>query len=177
MRYPLDIGVGLVAARRARRVSQRELGVQIGVAQQQIARWEATEYRSVALERVDAVARALDLSGALTCMPTETGGLMTPVRDLGEVAARIRAHGSELAERWGVERIGVFGAFASGEQTGTSSVGVLLDAPERDEASCREAAEYLEEVLGREVEIADPALLTTRRRARVLGEAVDIWSG
>jgi uncharacterized protein len=177
MRYPLDIGPGLVAARRARRVSQHELGARIGVAQQQIARWEAAEYRSVALERVDAVARALNLRDVPDYLPREFGADNAPVRDLGEVAARIRAHGSELAERWGVERIGVFGAFASGEQTGTSSVGVLLDAPERDEASCREAAEYLEEVLGREVEIADPALLTTRRRARVLGEAVDIWSG
>jgi predicted nucleotidyltransferase len=71
----------------------------------------------------------------------------------------------------------VFGAFASGEQTGTSSVGVLLDAPETDEASRREAAEYLEGVLGREVETADPALLTKRRRTRLLGEAVYVWSG
>lgn len=175
MRYPLDIGVGLVAARRARRVSQRELGVQIGVAQQQIARWEAAEYRSVTLERVDAVARALDLRDATDYLPREPGAATWPVRDLGEVAARVRAHGSDLSERWGITRIGVFGSFASGEQTPTSDVELLVEMAGEGKGPCREVAEYLEGVLGREVELSDPALLTARRRTRVLSETVYVW--
>jgi uncharacterized protein len=175
MRYPLDIGVGLVAARRARRVSQRELGALIGVAQQQIARWEASEYRSVALERVDAVARALGIRDAAEYVPCESGADSAPVRDLGEITARVRAHGSELSDRWRIARIGVFGSFASGEQTPTSGVELLVEMAGEGKGPYREAAEYLEGVLGREVELSDPVLLTARRRTRVLCETVYVW--
>lgn len=175
MRYPLDIGVGLVAARRARRVSQRELGARVGVAQQQIARWEAAEYRGVALERVDAVARALDLRDATDYLPRDSGVGSAPVRDLGEIAARIRAHASEFPRRWGMNRIGVFGSFASGRQTPTSSVELLVEIPAEGSPPYREVAEYLEGVLGREVEISDPVMLSARRRTRVLHETVWVW--
>jgi uncharacterized protein len=175
MRYPLDIGVGLVAARRARRVSQRELGALIGVAQQQIARWEAAEYRSVALERVDAVARALDLRDATDYLPREPGASTAPVRDLGGIAGRVRAHSDEISARWGITRVGVFGSFASGEQTPTNSVELLVEMAGEDKGPYRDAAEYLEGVLGREVELSDPALLTPRRRSRVLSETVYVW--
>ena len=175
MRYPLDIGVGLVAARRAHRVSQRELGALIGVAQQQIARWEAAEYRSVTLERVDAVARALDIRDAADYLPREPGAPTAPVRDLGGIAARIRERGAEFSARWGITRVGVFGSFASGEQTPTSGVELLVEMAGEGKGPYRDAAEYLEGVLGREVELSDPALLTARRRSRVLSETVYVW--
>lgn len=54
-----DIGRDLVAARRALRLTQRELGVRMGVTQPQIARWESNSYRSASLERVSRVAQEL----------------------------------------------------------------------------------------------------------------------
>jgi len=59
MRRLTDIGPMLIEVRRARGITQGELGLRLGVSQPQIARWEAAEYRNVALERVDAVAAAL----------------------------------------------------------------------------------------------------------------------
>ncbi len=56
-----DIGQQLVDRRRALGISQRELGQRLGVVQPQIARWEATAYRSASLHRVDEVAAALGL--------------------------------------------------------------------------------------------------------------------
>jgi predicted nucleotidyltransferase len=56
-----DIGTGLVAARLASGITQRELGEKLGVSQPQIARWEASSYRSASLSRVDAAALALGL--------------------------------------------------------------------------------------------------------------------
>jgi predicted nucleotidyltransferase len=65
MIFPSDIGTTLARARRAYGVTQRELGERICESQPQIARWEATSYRSAALERVDEVARALGIDTAL----------------------------------------------------------------------------------------------------------------
>jgi len=58
------IGEDLVRARRARGLTQKDLGALLGVKQQQIARWEAVAYRTVALERVADVAGALDVTAA-----------------------------------------------------------------------------------------------------------------
>ena len=55
-----DIGQHLVERRRALGLSQRELGSRLGVAQPQIARWEANAYESASLKRVAEVAAALD---------------------------------------------------------------------------------------------------------------------
>jgi hypothetical protein len=75
------------------------------LAQQQIARWEAAAYRTAPLRKVEAVARELGLTLAAAGWRPETGLLaaespasygtsaptgVAPVRDLGEVAARIR---------------------------------------------------------------------------------------
>lgn len=187
----LDIGPALVAARRGVGLSQRELGHRIGVAQQQIARWEATGYRSASLERVDAVARALGLrmTGA-TALPlaaeaqaiygapaaTAAPAGVSPVRDLGEIAARIRAHGRELRERFGIVRVGVFGSFATGEQTGTSDVDLLVEMPEPGGFKFIRAADHVEEILGRKVDFVRPDGLHPRLSGRILREVIDVWS-
>jgi HTH-type transcriptional regulator/antitoxin HigA len=49
----------LIKARIARRWSQRRLADELGVAEQQIQRYEATEYRSASLARICDVAAAL----------------------------------------------------------------------------------------------------------------------
>lgn len=192
MTYPLEIGPRLVAARRARRISQRELGEQVGVAQQQIARWEASGYRTAALERVDAVARALgipDTDSAIANLPlaaevqatypTPTridSDAVAPVNDLGEIAARIRAHGDELKERFGIARIGVFGSFATGEQTATSDIDLLVEMPEPGGFLFVEAAQFIESVLGRDVDFVRAEGLHERLRSRVTRDVLYVWS-
>lgn len=59
-----DIGEVLPQRRRELGISQRELGRLIGVAQPQIARWEANAYATVALSRVSDVAQALGVDVA-----------------------------------------------------------------------------------------------------------------
>lgn len=192
MTYPLNIGPRLVAARRAQRMSQRELGGRIGVAQQQVARWEASGYRTAALERVDAVAHALGLEDAVHTAadpplaaetqavysaPADSESLaVTPVRDLGEIAARVRAHGRELEERFGIVRIGVFGSFATGEQTETSDVDLLVEMPEPGGFLFVEAAEYVEDFLGRKVDFVRADGLHERLRGRVMRDVLYVWS-
>lgn len=52
----------LIRARIARRMSQKDLGAFLGIAEQQIQRYEAERYRSASLERLSEVAAALDIS-------------------------------------------------------------------------------------------------------------------
>ncbi len=190
MSYLLDIGRQLAAARRARGVSQRELGSRVGVAQQQIARWEASGYRAVTLERADAVARALGMSvvsvpspdlaalagagaGLAGTLPAGAGG--PPVHDIEGVAERLRIYRPEIEERFKIASIGAFGPFASGRQTETSSVSLIVTGREGEVPRLNDAAGFLEGILGRSVELANAALLSERRPSRVLGEVVRIW--
>ena len=62
----------LVRARIARGWSQRQLATALGMAEQQIQRYESTNYRSASLARICDVAAALDLS------ITERGELRDP---------------------------------------------------------------------------------------------------
>jgi predicted nucleotidyltransferase len=169
-------------------MSQRELGERLAVRQQQIARWEATGYRTAHLARVDAAASVLGVEpvGTNTSLPLAaeapaayldgTRAGVSPVRDLGEIAARIREHGPELRRQYAITRVGVFGSFACGEQTSGSDVDLLVDVEDPGGFRFVEAADFAERILGRDVDVARPHLLRERLRARVLGEVVYVWS-
>lgn len=182
----LDIGTQLVRSRRAQGVSQRELGDRLGVRQQQVARWEAHGYRTADLARVDAVARILGVElrtstvtpiAAEASAPyvTATAPVTEPVRDLGGIAARIRAHGDEFRDRFHIERIGVFGSFASGEQTAESDIDLLVETDDPGGFRFIEAADFAEEILGRPVDFIRPPLLRERLAERVLEETIYVW--
>lgn len=184
-----DIGRDLVAFRRALDLTQRELGVRMGVTQPQIARWEANCYRSASLERVSQVAQELGYEvGAATALlaaepagtyhiaplsqsPAESG----PVRDLGEVTARLRAHGAVLRTDYRLDRIGVFGSFVTGTQTPQSDVDLLVETDDPGGFRYVAAAQHVEQILRRNVDFVRPELLKDRLRERVLDEVVYVW--
>ena len=187
----LDIGSVLVRSRRVAGMSQRELAARLGTSQQQIARWEATSYRSTGLERVNAAFDALGIAaqaqapplaaetaatyGTTTAPSPETRFATTPVRDLGEIVMRIRSNGDDLARR-GVSRVGVFGSFAVGEQTPDSDVDLLVEFSDRPIGlAYMEAPEFAESILGRPVDWVEPHLLRPRLRDKALSEAVYVW--
>jgi predicted nucleotidyltransferase len=189
----LDIGSSLASARRAAGLSQRELAQRLGTSQQQIARWEATGYRSASLARVAAAGEALGVTApsALANLPLAAETLAAystapaaqasetpttlPARDLGEIASRVRAHAGELRE-YGLSRIGVFGSFALGEQTPDSDVDLLVEFSAKPEGfAYMEPPAFAEEILGRAVDWVEPQLLRPRLRDRVLREVVYVW--
>jgi uncharacterized protein len=185
----LDIGDQLVCARRAAGLSQRELADKLGTTQQQIARWEASAYRSVSLGRVAAVAVALEEAvpaSPQVAEPTDNQGSpadtevqrprIPPARDLGEVAARVRAHGDELRGRFHLDSIRVFGPFACGTQTAGSDVDLLIETADPDNLRFVEAADFMEDILGRQIDVSWPHLLGDHQLGRVQSEAVCVWS-
>jgi DNA-binding XRE family transcriptional regulator len=56
-----ELPTALIEARIAARLTQRELAERIGVAEQQIQRWEANDYSGVNLERLQNIADALGI--------------------------------------------------------------------------------------------------------------------
>jgi hypothetical protein len=180
-----DIGAELVAARIAQGLSQRELAERLGVHQQQIARWEKDRYGRVSLSRVSRVADALGVGAQplMAAEPTATYGpgvlerpaLATPVRDLGEVVARIRAHAPELHERFGVTRIDVFGSFARGEQTPESDVDLIVEVEEPTLETVFGSEERLTEILGRKADTGSFETLRPRVQPYVERERVRVW--
>ncbi|MDZ4167661.1 MAG: helix-turn-helix domain-containing protein [Coriobacteriia bacterium] len=180
-----DIGSGLVAARLALGLSQRELAELVGVHQQQIARWEKQHYGCVSLSRLSRVADALGV-GAQPLLAAETpapyGSVVldrpaevTPVRDLGEVIARIREHADELHERFGITSIDVFGSFARGEQTSESDVDLIVDVETPTFDTVFGSEERLTEILGRKADTGSFETLRPRVQPYVERERVRVW--
>jgi hypothetical protein len=183
----LDIGSSLARTRRALGMSQRGLAERLGTSQQQVARWEASGYRSASLERVAAAAEALGAAIGVTKVvaePTAVYGTRVSadasatvtVRDVGEIAARLRAHGDELRETYRLGRIGVFGSFATGEQDAESDVDLLVETREPGGIRFVEAVLFIEGLLGRTVDLVRPELLRDSLRARVTHEVIYVWS-
>ena len=98
-----------------------------------------------------------------------------PVRELGDIVARVRSHGVELRDGYGVSKLGVFGSFADARQTEDSDVDCLVEFDDSSPADTRELAEYLRRVLGRKVErhhrgaaaLGDPRQQSAREVVRV----------
>jgi len=100
---------------------------------------------------------------------------VTPVRDLGEVIARIRAHARELHERFGVTRIDVFGSFARGEQRPESDVDLLVEVAEPTMETVFGSEEFLRRLMGRKVDAGTFASLRPRVQPYVKEEMVHVW--
>ncbi len=198
-----DIGPALLAARTERGLTQRELGDLLGVHQQQVARWERDRYSRVALSRLQRIAEALGMDDvavnlgadavcqqqllaaeesaeygsdtATALLETPDAGAVTPVRDLGEVVARIRAHAAELQERYGVTRIDVFGSFARGEQRPDSDVDLIVEVSQPTLESVFGSEEYLGDILGRKADTGSFASLRPRVQPYVEKERLHVW--
>ncbi|HHJ98905.1 MAG TPA: helix-turn-helix domain-containing protein [Actinobacteria bacterium] len=180
-----DIGSQLITARIAQGLSQRELAELVGVHQQQIARWEKERYGCVSLKRLSLVADALGVGEAPLLAaeaPAACGTAVihrhagaTPVRDLGEVIARIQAHAHELHERFGVTRIDVFGSFAGGEQTPESDVDLIVEVAEPTLETVFGSEEWLSAILGRRADAGSFKALRPRVHPHVERERVEVW--
>jgi predicted nucleotidyltransferase/DNA-binding XRE family transcriptional regulator len=183
MESRIAIGEYLVRTRRSAGLTQAVLGERVGTTQQQIARWEASGYRTASMERVQRVASALSvdltlavpIAGFVAAEETATYSVSpsgTPVRDLTDVIARLQVNASELRDRFGVKRLGIYGSFVSGTQRADSDVDLVAELDHVTFDAEFGSAARLEEILGRKVDLALPTELRPALRGRVLAEAV-----
>ncbi len=131
-----DIGTLLIATRLAQGITQRELAERVGVKQPQIARWEASEYRSASFSRVDSVAQALSVEIATIppALAAETPAAYTttasPISETGNRAlARLGVAPETIAafcRVHGIAELALFGSSVRKDFGPTSDVDVLV---------------------------------------------------
>ena len=93
----------------------------------------------------------------------------------GEVIDILRAHRDSLAERFGVAELALFGSFARDQATEASDIDILVafDGPATSK-SYFGVQFYLEDLLGRRVDLVTTKALRPRFRPYVEREAVHV---
>jgi len=169
MTSPLDIGALLVAARSAYGVTQRELAERVGVRQPQIARWEASAYRSASLSRVDSIARALgvELETSLPALAAEDPGPYATSSASGIGARALDRLGvsvdtvSAFCRLHRVRELALFGSSVRTDFGPSSDVDILVtwasDSSPRDIGEILDLQTELRGIFRRNVDLVDRA--------------------
>ena len=89
-----------------------------------------------------------------------------------QVLEALRDHRPELREL-GVVKLGLFGSFARGEAGPESDVDLLVELDRRTFDRYMDAKLYLEDLLGRRVDLVLAHRLKPALRENVLGELID----
>ncbi len=90
-----------------------------------------------------------------------------------DVIAILREHREELERRFHVKRIAVFGSCARGDTHESSDADILVEFDQPVGLfEFIDLKDYLEDLLGRKVDLGTPASLKPRLRPHVLEEAV-----
>lgn len=88
------------------------------------------------------------------------------MKTLDEIRAILDAHRAILQERYGVRSLAVFGSYARGEATETSDVDLVVQLEQPLELKFFELWDYLEQVLGMQVDLLTPNALKQRPRLK-----------
>ena len=97
------------------------------------------------------------------------------MKTLEEIKKILCGHREELAERYKIKEIRIFGSFIRGEQKRRSDIDILVDFYELpDLLKFIEIERYLEELLGVGVDLVRKPALRVELRDSILSEAVQI---
>jgi uncharacterized protein len=100
---------------------------------------------------------------------------MARIRSSADVIDAVRAREQELRERFGVEALSIFGSMARGDATPESDVDMLVRLRETPGLSEYMALKfYLEDVLGRRVDLVMEGALKPWARPTVETEAIRV---
>jgi predicted nucleotidyltransferase len=94
-----------------------------------------------------------------------------------KVIQTLRQHQEELAKRFGVKSLALFGSMARDEATETSDVDLLVEFERTDAIglfALFELQDHLEELLGYSVDLGTPNSLKSRIRDHVLSESINV---
>jgi predicted nucleotidyltransferase len=91
---------------------------------------------------------------------------------LDSIKSALKNRKPVLKRKYKVSRIGIFGSFARGEQKRASDVDVLVELSEPIGLDLIALKDYLEDALGREVDLVTVKALKSRMRDGILAEVV-----
>ncbi|ADO44428.1 DNA polymerase beta domain protein region [Hydrogenobacter thermophilus TK-6] len=86
----------------------------------------------------------------------------------------LQEHKSYLAEKFGVKEIAIFGSYARGEESSESDVDILVDFKEGYKTfdNYMDLKFYLEELLGKRVDLVIKSAVKPRLKTSIFEEAV-----
>lgn len=99
------------------------------------------------------------------------------VQTVDEVKEILQKHKSEIAQKYKVKEIGIFGSFVRGEQKKRSDVDILVEFDEKDIPDLLEfiaMEEYIRKLLRKKVDLIRKEAIRTEIKERILKEVVYI---
>ena len=133
--------------RKSRGMTQTQVGILAGMSKSQISRMENGTLGSP--ETVDKVLAALGYEMVVDfrdIRPQE----MTSIQQILTV---LKVYYLYNKDRLGIERLGVFGSFARGEETAESDIDIIVSLQEPTLFRYAEIADHLKSVFGREIDL------------------------
>ncbi len=94
------------------------------------------------------------------------------MKSVQEIQSILIEHKPLLEERYGVKRIGIFGSFGRDEATAESDVDILVEFSRPVGWEFIDVKEYLEEILGINVDLVTTGALKPQIKDRILREVV-----
>jgi len=94
------------------------------------------------------------------------------MRTFHEIEKRLKSYKPELREKFKVKRIGVFGSYARGEETKTSDIDILVELSEPIGWEFVDLKEFLEGILGMDVDLVTDKALKPQLSRSILEELV-----
>lgn len=166
----MTAGVTLREARQRARLSQTDLARRAGVAQSVISAYESGK-REPSLRTLE---RLVAATGGRLTVSVEPGPVVgLPDSPLGRRLRQRRQRVLDIAARYGVTNVRVFGSVARGEDRPDSDVDLLADLPPRMGLFALMALEReISEVLGVPVDLGTAESLKPGLRANALRDAI-----
>lgn len=96
------------------------------------------------------------------------------MKTLEEVKRILSAHKEEIKKKYGVIIIGLFGSYVRNEQNKTSDIDILIEIEKPIGLKYFELWDYIEKLLGCEVDLVRAKLLREEIKDEILREVVSI---
>jgi len=91
---------------------------------------------------------------------------------LSDIRSTLRSHRSELSNRFGVKRIGIFGSYVHRRQREGSDIDILVELERSLGWEIVDLKYYLEELLGKEVDLVTVKALRPQLKEAILKDVV-----
>ena len=161
--YAIDIK----AARKARGMTQEQVGILAGMSKSQVSRMEKGTLGSP--DTYERVLSALGYRIVVTLESTRSSQYL----DREYILSLLKVYFSCNKDKYGIERIGLFGSFARNEAGPGSDVDILISLKQPNLFTYAIISQQLETVFGRAVDlISEKAILKEGFRAHVEKEVI-----
>ena len=94
------------------------------------------------------------------------------MKELDKIKSKLKEKRNFLKEKYYVEKIGIFGSVSKGTDSPDSDVDVLVEFNGPIGWDIIELKEYLETVIGREVDLVSIKALKTQLKSEILSEVI-----